>query len=170
MIAATARLCLSSALGSFLPPLSHSKAAAWDNLPAEKAIVPVPILCYLLNGIYPHLSNFCPFLRPPVRLVSRPAGHTALLSFSQRPLHQRRGSGLLAGRGGIPCNSARGGEAGVVRGLGAEREETVQKARSPLLHTGGYQVSERCLLPRNWCSFPGSRVPFLCKELPFKSF
>ena len=99
MIAATARLCLSSALGSFLPPLSHSKAAVWDNLPVEKAIVPVPVLCYLLNGIYPHLSNFRPFLRPPVRLVSRPAGHRALLSSSQRPLHQHQGSGLLAGRG-----------------------------------------------------------------------
>ena len=73
LIAATPRLSLSAALPSFLPPFAHGQAAGGDNLPVEKATVPIHALCCLLNAVYPHLSNFCPFLLPPLRLVPRPS-------------------------------------------------------------------------------------------------
>lgn len=134
MIAATACLCLSSALGSFLPPFSHGKAAAWNNRPAEKAIVPVPVLCYLLNGIYPHLSNFRPSRRPPggwcpaqpgSGLYSPPPGGP--------PASVQAPASRMARR--IPDRSTHGRAcAEGARGRGAQRGETGQKPERSAAH------------------------------------
>ena len=152
----------------FSSPFSRSKAAGWDNLPVEKAIVPGHVLCYLLNGIYQHLSNPCSFLCP-LRgwFLSQPGpGLCSSPSSLLELVNEFPGSGLLAGQ-----------EDGVQQT--PKRRETVEWPGSPvqghwtqaqrrLLHTGGYQVSERCLMLINWSSLPTGQSVFSVQGTTFQ--
>lgn len=164
LIAATTRLFLPAALGSFLPPFAHSKAAAWDNLPVEKAIVPGHVLCYLLDGTEPHVSPVGPFPLSPLGPVALPARNRA--PAAPGGPSAGGGWGLLAGPEDALQQSSGGHGAG--RGLGAGGRKPDGSRETPAAHcwvssVRGMLHAEKPLL------LPMSRVPFLWQELSFDS-